>query len=42
MNRKDSLTKLITSKIANKIRSKILKDDCDDTGCSLIVLDLLF
>jgi len=39
MNRKDSLTKLITSKIANKIRSKILKDDCDDTGCSLKVFD---
>ena len=30
---------LENSKIANKIRSKILNDDCDDTGCSLKVFD---
>jgi len=35
--RKDSITKIISSKIANFIRSKILKDDCIDTGCSLKV-----
>ncbi len=33
--RKDKLIKIISSKIANKIRSFILKDDCEDTGCSL-------
>ncbi len=35
--RKDSLIKIFSSKIANKIRSKILKDRCEDTGCSLKV-----
>ena len=38
-NRKDNLLKLISSKIANQIRSLILKDDCVDTGCSLKVFD---
>ena len=38
-NRKDNLLKLISSKIANQFRSIILKDDCDDTGCSLKVFD---
>ena len=38
-NRKDSLTKIISSKIANYIRSKILKDGCKDTGCSLKVFN---
>lgn len=33
----DSLIKIYSSRIANKIRSKILNDDCDDTGCSLKV-----
>ena len=37
--RKDSLIKVFSSKIANKIRSKILKDGCQDTGCSLKVFD---
>lgn len=37
--RKDSLIKIISSKIANKIRSFILKDNCNDTGCSLKVFD---
>jgi len=37
--RKDSLLKIISSKIANKIRSIILNDDCIDTGCSLKVFD---
>lgn len=34
-NRKDSLNKIISSKIANFIRASILNDDCVDTGCSL-------
>jgi len=38
-NRKDSNVKIISSKIANKIRKKILNDDCDDTGCSLKIFD---
>lgn len=33
----DSYVKIISSKVANKIRSKILKDNCIDTGCSLKV-----
>ena len=37
--RKDSLVKIISSKIANKIRSKILEDGCEDTGCSLKIFD---
>ena len=35
IKRKDSFIKKISSKIANKIRSIILKDKCPDTGCSL-------
>ena len=37
--RKDNFIKIISSKIANKIRSKIFNDDCRDTGCSLKVFD---
>lgn len=33
----DSYIKIISSRIANKVRSFILKDDCSDTGCSLKV-----
>lgn len=33
--RQDPWIKLISSKIANKIRSALLKDDCPDTGCGL-------
>ena len=33
--RKDSFVKIYSSKIANKVRSMILKDNCPDTGCSL-------
>ena len=39
LRRKDTLVKKISSKIANKVRSFILKDDCIDTGCSLKVFD---
>ncbi len=35
--RKDNLIKILSSKIANNIRSFILKDNCKDTGCSLKV-----
>tara|TARA_B100000575_G_scaffold215503_1_gene176223 strand:+ start:13828 stop:14529 length:702 start_codon:yes stop_codon:yes gene_type:complete len=38
-NRKDNFIKIYSSKIANSIRSFILKDDCTDTGCSLKVID---
>lgn len=33
----DSFVKIITSRIANKVRSRILNDECKDTGCSLKV-----
>ena len=33
----DNIIKIISSRIANKIRSFVLKDDCLDTGCSLKV-----
>ncbi len=36
-NRIDSNIKIISSRIANKVRAFILKDDCSDTGCSLKV-----
>jgi len=38
-NRKDTMIKKITSKIANKFRSLVLQDNCEDTGCSLKVFD---
>ena len=38
-NRKDKFIKILSSKIANYIREKILKDKCRDTGCSLKVFD---
>ena len=37
--RKDSFIKILSSKIANKVRKFILKDKCDDTGCSLKIFD---
>ncbi len=37
--RKDNLIKILSSKIANFIRSLILNDNCKDTGCSLKVFD---
>ena len=37
--RKDKYIKVISSKIANFIRSKILDDQCKDTGCSLKIFD---
>jgi dolichol-phosphate mannosyltransferase len=37
--RQDNFIKILSSKIANFIRKKILDDDCNDTGCSLKVFD---
>lgn len=37
--RKDNLIKMISSKIANTLRSFIFKDGCIDTGCSLKVFN---
>tara|TARA_B100001057_G_scaffold422272_1_gene443703 strand:- start:2874 stop:3554 length:681 start_codon:yes stop_codon:yes gene_type:complete len=37
--RKDSLVKKISSKIANFVRSVILKDGCKDTGCALKIFN---
>lgn len=37
--RKDTFSKKIASFCANKIRKKILNDNCDDTGCSLKIFD---
>lgn len=39
VKRKDKLIKRVSSRIANKIRSAILNDNCSDTGCSLKVFD---
>ena len=39
IKRKDNFIKIFSSKIANYIRSKILKDNCRDTGCSLKVFE---
>ena len=38
-NRKDKLSKIISSKIANFIRNIFLQDGCLDTGCSLKVFN---
>ena len=39
LKRKYSIVKIISSKIANYVRRKILNDDCMDTGCSLKIFD---
>ncbi len=39
MKRQDNIIKIVSSIVANKIRSFILKDDCPDTGCGLKVFD---
>ena len=38
-NRKDTYIKIISSKLANKIRKVILNDNCDDTGCGLKIFN---
>ena len=40
--RKDSLIKRYSSKLANNIRNIILKDECEDTGCSLKIFEKKF
>jgi len=37
--RNDSIIKIYSSKIANTIRSRILNDDCIDTGCGLKIIN---
>ena len=37
VNRKDNIIKILSSKLANFIRSKYLGDGCKDTGCALKV-----
>ncbi len=39
VKRRDNFIKILSSKVANSIRSHILKDGCIDTGCSLKVFD---
>ena len=39
LKRKDNIIKIISSKIANFIRSWVLEDNCNDTGCSLKVFN---
>tara|TARA_A100000164_G_C21691393_1_gene669121 strand:+ start:56 stop:733 length:678 start_codon:yes stop_codon:yes gene_type:complete len=39
VKRKDKLIKIISSKIANFVRSKYLNDGCKDTGCALKVFE---
>ena len=39
VKRKDSVVKIISSIVANTVRSKILKDGCEDTGCFLKFFD---
>lgn len=34
-DRKDSALKLLSSRIANKVRGALLRDNCPDTGCGL-------
>lgn len=38
INRQDDFIKKISSRIANKFRNALLKDDCEDTGCGLKIL----
>ena len=39
LKRKDNIVKIISSKLANSVRKKILKDNCSDTGCSLKIFN---
>ena len=39
LKRKDNIVKRLSSILANKLRSSILRDNCVDTGCSLKVFD---
>jgi dolichol-phosphate mannosyltransferase len=35
VTRKDTFIKKMSSRVANKVRGRILKDDCPDTGCGI-------
>tara|TARA_Y100000768_G_C23804656_1_gene598900 strand:+ start:124 stop:804 length:681 start_codon:yes stop_codon:yes gene_type:complete len=37
--RKDNIIKIVSSKIANYVRSRLLNDNCEDTGCSLKIFN---
>ena len=39
LKRKDTYIKRVSSKLANSIRSFILKDNCKDTGCGLKIMN---
>ncbi|MEL6385914.1 MAG: glycosyltransferase family 2 protein [Pseudomonadota bacterium] len=38
-SRKDTAWKKFGSRFANRIRKRLLKDDCDDSGCGIKVMD---
>ncbi len=37
--RKDSAWKRLGSRFANRVRKRLLRDDCDDSGCGIKVMD---
>ena len=39
LKRRDNLIKILSSRLANSVRSYILKDNCIDTGCSLKIFN---
>ena len=38
-SRKDTAWKRLGSRLANSVRKRMLKDDCDDSGCGIRVMD---
>ncbi len=38
-SRKDTAWKRLGSQVANRIRKRLLRDDCDDSGCGIKVMD---
>lgn len=42
IKRKDTWSKRVSTKIANNIRKKLLRDDCPDTGCGLKIFKQQF
>ncbi len=38
-SRKDTAWKRLGSRLANSVRKRVLKDDCDDSGCGIKVMD---
>jgi len=39
VSRKDTAWKRLGSRLANRIRRRMLRDDCDDSGCGIKVMD---